>query len=198
MNARTNGDARRKILEEAIGIVYREGVERITMRGLAEKLGYSPATIYLHFSGKNELQREIARHGFERLIECLDAAFEIEDPDLALRQICLRYIGFGLENPELYRLMFQDMTTLRELGMGDDPLGSRLFQALREVYTRGVANGSFRNCDATVEAAVGWAMVHGLVQLASARRLPNPALFLEEFAPLRDALVDDRLRSLAA
>jgi hypothetical protein len=41
-------------------------------------------------------------------------------------------------------------------------------------------------------------MVHGLVQLASARRLPNPALFLEEFAPLRDALVDDRLRSLAA
>ena len=198
MNVRTNGDARRKILEEAIGIVYREGVERITMRGLAEKLGYSPATIYLHFSGKNELQREIARHGFERLVDRLSSAFEIEDPDEALRQICLRYIEFGLENPQLYRLMFQELTALRELGMGDSPPGSSLFQSLREVYTRGVDSGAFRECDVTVEAAVGWAMVHGLVQLAAARRLPNPAILVEEFAPLRDALIDDRLRSLAA
>ena len=46
--SRLSGESlRQKILEEAIGIVYREGVDRITMRALGEKLGYSPATIYL-------------------------------------------------------------------------------------------------------------------------------------------------------
>jgi AcrR family transcriptional regulator len=197
MNARTEGGARHKILQEAIGIVYREGVGRITMRGLAEKLGYSPATIYLHFSGKDELEREIALHGFRRLAECVTPALEMDDPRAALRRVFLCYIEFGLESPELYRLMFQDMRALREIGLGEDPLLLKLFEGIRNIYERGIAKGVFRSCDPNIETAVGWAMVHGLVQLAASRRLPSPMVLVHEFAPLRDALIEDRLRSLS-
>jgi AcrR family transcriptional regulator len=65
---------RTKILEQSIGIVYRGGPRRITMRSPSQKLGYSPGTIYLHFRNKQELLKEIALHGFDALGDAVTAA----------------------------------------------------------------------------------------------------------------------------
>src|SRR3990172_7977626 len=117
-----NEDLRTKIHHEAIGMVAREGVNRTTMRALARRLGISPATLYQHFRNKQHLQRQIALHGFGKLVEALDAVFGIDDPCEALRAMSARYIQFGLSNPELYQLMFQTMGSLRELRLVGDPL----------------------------------------------------------------------------
>ena len=99
---------REKILEEAIGILYRDGVERTTMRALASALDYSPATLYRYFRSKQELIREIALHGFVRLEETIEPSASLEDPLEAAADCMRRYIDFGLTNPQLYRLMFQE------------------------------------------------------------------------------------------
>jgi AcrR family transcriptional regulator len=167
----SQADQRKKILEEAIGIVYREGVDRITMRSLARKLGYSPAAIYLHFGSKQELEFEIGFHGFELLWQEM--------------------------SPQLYRLMFQDMTRLQDGEFANDPRVARVRQGVVSVYRSGLERGLLIPCDPEFETAVGWAALHGFVQLTIHGLLPSPGLQSDP-APVRDALIRQRVRALMA
>ena len=190
-----NVDLRTKILEEAIGMVAREGVHRTTMRALARRLGISPATLYQHFRNKQHLQREIALHGLVRWRDALAAPLEREDPCEALAGKMAAYIQFGLSNPELYQLMFQNLASMRELGLAHDPRLLEFRGKVLAVYERGMRSGAFRTLDPGVEASVTWAIVHGFVQLVAAGRLP----LLHTSADLRqlqDATIESRLRSL--
>jgi AcrR family transcriptional regulator len=188
-------DLRTKILEEAIGMVAREGVARTTMRALARRLGISPATLYQHFRDKQHLQREIALHGIERIHEAMSPAADIEDPVEALREMSLRYIQFGLSNPELYQLMYQTLASLRELDLVDDPRVLEYRGKVASVYERGMASGVFRGVDPSVEISVRWAAVHGFVQLVAARRLPDVDSAVE-LRDLQEATIEMMLRSL--
>jgi AcrR family transcriptional regulator len=188
-------DLRTKILEEAIGMVAREGVGSTTMRALARRLGISPATLYQHFRDKQDLQREIALHGIERIHEAMSPAADIEDPFEALRDMGVRYIQFGLSNPELYQLMFQTLGSLRALDLVGDPRVLEFRGRVASVYERGMAAGVFRRVDPEVEISVRWAAVHGFVQLVAASRLPD-AHSAVELRELQEATIEMLLRSL--
>ena len=188
-------ESRRKILQEAIGIVHRGDENGITMRGLAEKVGHSAAAIYLHFDGKRELEREIALHGFELLEERIAPAFAIADPFEALAKLVRRYVQFGVSQPKLYGLMFQNLPELRTLGLAGHPRLLRLRAGILAIYERGIASGAFVAADPALAMAVRWAMAHGFVQLVIAQRLPeHPGG--SDLDRLRDALIDTILRSL--
>jgi AcrR family transcriptional regulator len=190
-----NENLRTKILEEAIGMVAREGVSRTTMRALARRLALSPATLYQHFRNKQHLQREIALHGFEKLHDAMSAGADVEDPSEALRSISVRYIQFGLSNPELYPLMFQTLSSLRELGLVGDPRILELRGRIISVYERGMASGAFRRMELDAEVTVHWAALHGFVQLVAASRLPD-AHGPVELRQLQEAIIEMMLRSL--
>lgn len=192
-----DNELRTKILQEAIGIVFREGVERITMRAIASKLGYSPATIYLHFRSKAELELEIGFHGFELLWREVSPAFAIEDPHEALSTLMRRYVTFGFAHPQLYRLMFQDMTRLQEGEFADDPRVSHVREGVVSIYRRGIESGVFEACSPELETAVGWASLHGFVMLAIHGLLPSEGLSSDP-APVLDRLIQQRMRALAA
>jgi AcrR family transcriptional regulator len=190
-------ELRAKILEEAIRIVYREGVGRITMRALAESLGYSPATIYLYFRNKQELIREIAVHGFSLLAEATSSAVEIDDPFEAVAEAGRRYIDFALANPELYRLIYQEFSP-SEYSDAERSRAVALWQLFRSPYARGIESGAFRPSNPDVETALGWAMVHGFVQLALSGRMPPFSAQGRELtlSQLRDEMIEHRLRVL--
>ncbi len=192
-----NSELRNKILEEAIGIVYREGPGRVTMRSLAENLGYSSATIYLHFENKEELIKEIALHGFDRLSKEMESIVGIADLDVALKEAGRRYIRFGLDHPELYRLMFQE-NTLSTLSTrySVEALQSafRVWMLVRSLYVRGIESGVFRPSDPDRETALSWAAVHGYVQLVTGERLSMDRVAW--VAEIAEAILDDRVRSV--
>lgn len=192
-----HSELRNKILEEAIGIVYREGPARVTMRSLAEKLGYSSATIYLHFENKEELLKEIALHGFDRLSEEMESIAGITDLFAALKEAGRRYIRFGLDHPELYRLMFQENTLSSfstRYSVEELQSAFRVWALVRSLYARGIESGAFRLSDPDRELAISWATVHGYVQLVTGERLAvDRAAWAAEIA---DAIVDDRVRAV--
>lgn len=193
-----NRNLRRTILEEAIEIVYREGPDRVTMRSLAENLGYSVATIYIYFHNKDELLREIALHGFDALAEAVAPAEEIDDPSEAVREAAIRYVQFGLEQPELYRLMFQDISVDWLARLADDQRDRilRAWELNRRLYRRGIERGDFPAADPDIEAIIGWAWVHGFVQLAAAARLPLRAPGSASLKHALEAMVTARVRAL--
>jgi AcrR family transcriptional regulator len=188
---------RSKILAEAIGIVYAEGPRHVTMRSLAEKLGYSPATIYLHFKNKEELIREIALHGYDRLAEAVAPAAAIDNPAAAVADAARRYVEFGLQNYELYSLMFRDIPP------ADERPPEELGRVLRardiglELYSRGLDRGLFHRIDPLVETIAGWSLLHGFVQLAAEGRMPqNPDGSRPDLRALLDAVLEKRLTAM--
>jgi AcrR family transcriptional regulator len=120
---------------------------------------------------------------------------DVEDPFEALRSMGVRYIQFGLSNPELYQLMFQTLGSVRALGLVGDPRILELRARIRSVYERGMISGVFRGGDPEVEASVRWAAMHGFVQLVAASRLPD-AHATAELRQLQDATFEMMLRSL--
>lgn len=193
---RLSGESlRQKILEEATGIVYREGVERITMRALGEKLGYSPATIYLYFKNKDELLLEIALHGFERLADRQLPAFDEPDPREALRQVVRAYLGFALENPALYELMFQKLEPARNQSE-QHTHAHELFDAWKELYARGLRAGAFRIPEFGVAGAFMTSLLHGFALLAIGGRMPYPDSELK-LSQVRDRLIDELIGVIA-
>jgi AcrR family transcriptional regulator len=190
--------SRKRILEEAIGIVGGEERNGITMRGLAQRVGHSAAAIYLHFEGKEELEREIALHGLQLLERAVAPAFAAEDASEAVAELVRRYVQFGLSHARLYRLMFQNLTPLRTPVSESDPPLARLRAATVALCERGVASGAFAPLDPALAIAVRWSMVHGFVQLATLQRLPGTEAGGVDLERLCDALVETLLRSLRA
>jgi AcrR family transcriptional regulator len=176
ISAASDTPFRDKILREAIEIVQKHGVESVTMRSLAERLGHSPATLYLHFRSKRELLRALALDGFDRLLEAVGPSLRLPDPIEAMVEGGKRYIDFGLANPEIYRLMFQDIT-VAALPPEDLAQQSRVWSLFRETHARGIASGALRKGDPDTFNMVGWSLLHGFVLLALSGR--NPAPFME-------------------
>jgi AcrR family transcriptional regulator len=164
---------RERILEEAIETVQKHGVEGVTMRSLAEKLGYSPAAIYLHFQSKRELLKDLALEGFDRLAEAVEPSLRLAESADAILEGARRYIEFGLANPEIYRLMFQD-TSIRALTPEEVVHRSRVWNLFRDAHTRAIAAGALREGDPQAFNMVGWSLLHGFVLLALAGRNPSP------------------------
>jgi AcrR family transcriptional regulator len=166
---------REKILQEAIEIVEKHGGEGVTMRFLAERLGYSPATIYQYFRNKRELLQVLAVEGFDRLAGAVESSLRLPDPAEAMVEGAKRYIDFGLAHPEIYRLMFQD-TSIRAFTPGDIADRSRVWNLFRDAHARGIESGVLREGDPDAFNMVGWSLLHGFVLLALSGRNPSPLM----------------------
>lgn len=98
---------KRKILEEALVLMTRNGFEGFSMRKLGGRLGISAKTIYNYYNNKDELYLAILTEGFEQLHDRFSRAFSaIADPLERLAALGREYLDFGLENANIYNLMF--------------------------------------------------------------------------------------------
>ena len=197
ISAASDTSFREKILQEAIEIVQKHGAEGVTMRSLAERLGHSPATLYIHFRSKRELLRALALEGFDRLMEAVGPGLRLTDPIEAMVEGGKRYIDFGLANPEIYRLMFQDIS-VATLPPEDLAQRSRVWSLFRETHARGMASGALRKGNPDVFNMVGWSLLHGFVLLSLSGR--NPPSFTESSSQgeVREAAVAAWLRAFEA
>src|SRR5260370_19900011 len=62
-------ELRRVILDAAREIFVHEGYEKFSMRKLAEKIEYSPGSVYLYFKNKEELFECLVEESFARLLK---------------------------------------------------------------------------------------------------------------------------------
>ncbi|HEU0119975.1 MAG TPA: TetR/AcrR family transcriptional regulator [Bryobacteraceae bacterium] len=165
--ARAKDELRQKILAAAVELFVENGYESVTMRGIADRIEYSPATIYLHFRNKTELTNAICADTFETLIERLDALEERNLPPLEAFLAGLRcYIAFGLEHPRQYQLVFGAPTPD---DCGQDPatnqLGMQALEYLGRCLVRCRESGLFAPGDTIGDAIAIWMQLHGVTTI---------------------------------
>ena len=160
-------EMRLKILETAKQIFIEEGFEKASIRAIADRIEYSPATIYLYFKDKNELFFSVHETGFEKLnLEMIDAIEGITDPIDELRARGFAYMKFAFQNPEMYDLMFIQNAPMESMKDSETWIcGHRCFILLCETIQRCIDTKSIRINNLYIAAMSIWSFMHGLVSL---------------------------------
>ena len=164
---RQKEELRAKILEAAKALFIERGFEETSIRNIAEKIEYSPTTIYLYFKDKDDIFYALHQEGFVLLNQYFRALQNVMDPFERLKAICRAYITFALENREFYDLMFISRSPMNALDRDDDKWeeGNKAFGALTGTVTECMQRGYFRNMDPEVLSFTLWSMVHGICSL---------------------------------
>src|SRR5882762_6168014 len=109
--AREKEALRQEILDAARELFVEEGYDNVSMRRVAEKIEYSPTTIYLYFEDKASLLYAICEETFAGLAKRMDAiSMYGDDPIEVLRRGCRSYVDFGLNDQDHYKLTFIEAT----------------------------------------------------------------------------------------
>ncbi|HEU4321349.1 MAG TPA: TetR/AcrR family transcriptional regulator [Acidimicrobiia bacterium] len=109
-----HGDLRNALIEEAGRVLESDGVEAVTFRGLARRLGVSHAAPSHHFADRHELLAELAADGYAALADALEDAMSGTPPAEWRRNGGRAYLEFGLTSPQRYRMMFASQLFLDE------------------------------------------------------------------------------------
>ncbi len=166
-------EIRQLILDHSMKLFVEEGFSHVSMRKIAERIQYSPTTLYLYFQDKNEILFHCCESGFEKMLISNISLSLIHNPIDRLHQMGRNYLQFGLENPEFYDLMFiQEAPMDRIIEMGEGwSSGDQALEALKIIIQDGMDQGLIVPAKVETVAMAVWSMVHGLVSLAIRKRL---------------------------
>lgn len=173
---------RERLLQAAREVVATEGLEGLTLRAIARRAGVSHGAPLRHFPTLASLLSAVAADGFRRLVARIDddlaraeavAAAEGGrlDPRSRLAVAGRAYVRFALADPGVFAVTFRpervDVT---------DPdyatAGYASFQQLVDLVTDAQATGWMAGERPEDVAAVLWAHVHGIAELALHGGLP--------------------------
>jgi AcrR family transcriptional regulator len=172
---REKSETRDKILDAARELFVTEGYEGVSMRRVADKIEYSPTAIYVHFTDKNELFRELCQQDFARLAEVFQSSTMPIDPVERLKQIGRTYMEFGMTHPNHYKFMFMTPHPPLEPDeeerekMGNPEVDAYAF--LKWAVQQAISAGRLREelADADPVSQTLWAAVHGVISLNIAK-----------------------------
>ena len=165
--AREKEELRQEIMEAARELFVKEGFDNVSMRKIAEKIEYSPSTIYLYFQDKADLLDCIVEETLLGLRAKLDSIRHGHDSVADLKNGLRAYIEYWTLHPNDFRVAF--MTDLKAL----DPnrawrtatVGSAIYANLRSSLSNCASAGMLDVPDMETASQAIWAAIYGLVAL---------------------------------
>ena len=164
---RERTQVREKILDAALEVFARDGIDAVTMRALADAIEYSAPVIYAHFRDKEAIIQELC-HRQLRTMAREFATFGALDPVERLRRIGYVYADFAVDHPSHFRFMFlMPHPSVDDEEFAKDDPQQNAYAFLKQTVKDALAASAFRPefTDAEEIAQICWASAHGLVAL---------------------------------
>jgi len=171
---REREEMRDLILMAAQKLFLENGYEKTSIRGIADAIEYSPATIYLYYKDKNELLLALHVLSFQKMMQEFSVVASIADPFERLVALGRQYIKFAIENPELYDLMFIMQAPMEALACKDEMWedGLKSFDYLRLIVQECIEAGIFKSHRNVDDASLTiWSFMHGLITIYLKKRM---------------------------
>lgn len=185
---------RQNIIDAAISMFAEEGYDKTSIRRIADKIEYSPATIYLYYKDKDELLYDVQKVVFDQLFAVFKKEVTETKPFERLKQIAYSYVNFGRMHPELYDLMFiirAPMNVIEEKENWKN--GDDCFDFLLNCLDECIQQDLIRFDNKMLAAISIWGMVHGLVSLDVRCRLKVMQMLPEDVDGVIHASVEQYL-----
>ena len=162
-----HGNLRQALVEGALKLIEVKGPSGFTLSEAAKQAGVTPAAVYRHFEGREDLIAEAARQGYEIFADLMDYAYASGQPSaLASFEATGRaYLAFARKYPGHYVAMFEagiSMNRTPELAHAANRASAVLEKAAAELSEHIPPE---KRPPAAMFSAHIWAMSHGVVEL---------------------------------
>ena len=162
-----HGNLRQALVEAALALIAENGPQGFTLSEAAKAADVTPAEVYRHFAGRDDLLAEVARQGFDIFAALLEYAFDEGRPTAlaAFEATGRAYMAFARKYPGHYQAMFES-----GLQPGQHPDLAQVSSKARgtmdraaDLLVRGLPVE--RRPPASMISAHVWAVSHGVVEL---------------------------------
>jgi AcrR family transcriptional regulator len=162
---REKEEMRELILSAARSLFLEKGYYETSIRNIAEKIEYSPGTIYLYFKEKDEIFHSLHEEGFRKLTAMMVPLIHVEDPFERLKALGRVYMEFAIRNKDFYDLMFimQAPMNMEEEDCWEE--GDKALDFLKMVLRDCQSRGRFQGQDIEYLSFLIWSSMHGMCAL---------------------------------
>lgn len=168
---REKEDLHKSILKAAREVFLEKGYHQTSIRNIAEKIEYSPTTIYLYFKDKDAIFYALHTEGFVMLNSKMSVLFSVADPLERLKAMGRIYLEFARQNPDFYDLMFVQKAPIEFLEEQEPwKEGQSAFDGLKYTIQECMDKGELNFKNAEVGAFVIWSAMHGMCTLSNRER----------------------------
>ena len=162
-----HGNLRQALVEAALRLIAERGPTGFTLSEAAKDAGVTPAAVYRHFAGREDLIAECARQGYAIFADVMEHAWAGGKPSAlaAFGATGRAYLAFARKFPGHYMAMFESGLSPNrspELAAGAARAEGVILRATEEL-SRHIPPG--RRPPVTMVAAHVRAMSHGVVEL---------------------------------
>lgn len=103
---------KKQIIIKTLELFERNGIKVVTMDDIASDMGISKKTLYVHFSGKNDLVKNVVHYLFERHFLVMDQILaENESPIKKIDKIYEYAVKYLIQVPPVFHLDMQKYHT---------------------------------------------------------------------------------------
>ncbi len=148
-------------------VIAERGIENLSLREVARKLGVSHQAPYRHYPSRDHLLAEVMRRCFQRFAAHLDARQHVDDPAQDLESLGLQYLAYAHANPLEYRLMFSTTWPAAADALDLVADASHAFDVLRGVLRRVHGEAPNQRKAVELDALYIWSTMHGLAGVMS-------------------------------
>jgi AcrR family transcriptional regulator len=163
-----HGNLRQALVEAALTLIERKGPTGFTLSEAAKQAGVTPAAVYRHFNGREDLIAGAALEGYKIFGDLMEYASSKNNTGLmAFERTGRAYLAFARKYPGHYIAMFEsgisinstpDLARAAQYSLGQLELAAEQITSHMPIEKRPPAS---------MVAAHIWAMSHGVVELFS-------------------------------
>lgn len=183
-------ELKKDILNAAKELFMNKGYEATSIRNIAEKIEYSPATVYLYYTDKDEIMHALHQEGFKMLINYFAPLNTIPHPFERLKALGHAYIKFSLDQPEMYKLLFIMEGPMDYVDNCKDEWdeGQNAYSVLNQTVQHCQEMGYFGGLEIHGLSLMIWSTMHGMCTLRSSGHLGHVTQ-VKEIRPDVDSLM---------
>ena len=162
-----HGNLRQALVEGALALIAERGPTGFTLSEAAKSADVTPAAVYRHFAGRDDLIAEVARQGYDIFAALMEFAYNDGQPTAlaAFEATGRAYLAFARRYPGHYMAMFESGLSFNahpDLALVAGKARAVLEKAAEKLSEQMPPD---RRPPATMFSAHVWAMSHGVVEL---------------------------------
>lgn len=161
-----HGNLRQGLVDAALKLIEEKGPTGFTLSEAAKGAGVSPAAVYRHYEGREDLIAEAARQGYEIFADLLEHAFASQPSALSAFEATGRaYLAFARKFPGHYIAMFESGVSIQR-NSDLAAVANRAFAVLERAAEKLSEHiPPEKRPPPQMFSAHIWAMSHGVVEL---------------------------------
>lgn len=186
-----HGNLRQALITAGLEILSEQGIEGLSLRKVASRVGVSHTAPYNHFADKQALLAAISTAGHEQLFEALSTAFEEARRAAAniLFEIAWVYLQFALDDPGRFKLMFSGALEEETAHPGYQETAMRNITLLEQVIVHCQEIGQLEPGPVEQTAISLWSAVHGFTYLVLEDQFPRDYVKDRDLRARLDAVI---------